>query len=176
MQIYRTHSKRIFLVIVLLVIVAYICFVQFGLDDGTGRQSNNTTDDELPMTISAYDTTSVLSLVNEYLTNLKEGNYDAALNMLHVLDQSELPANLNSEQRQRHRMSMMLYHVYDYKIEKLTFWRQTDSRLDYSIIITQPNDGSEPARIRCALRPVRYMDVWYLTIADDRQMKENSEI
>lgn len=159
-----------------MILVAYICYVKFGMNDASISHATATVDAELPMTVSAYDTTAVLTLANEYLTYVKEGDFDAALDMLYVLDEDDLPIPINSEHRQMQRIALTLYPIFDYKIDKLTFWRQTDSRLDYSIIVTQPEDGREPAHVRCALRPVRYSNQWYLTIADDRQLNENSEI
>jgi hypothetical protein len=71
---------------------------------------------------------------------------------------------------------MALYPMSGYEIERLTIWRATDSRLDYYILISNPSDRTEKARVRSALRPVRYEDIWYLTIADDRGINYNSEI
>lgn len=168
--------NKIFLFFVAALIVTYVIYIKFGEGTETQRKKSTHTNSEVPMHLSSFDTTAVLSLAREYLNNVVERNYDAALDMLYVLDGNNLPIGLSTEQYHRQQMAMTLYPVYGYEIKKLTFWRETDSRLDYYLLISHPTDGSDPARVRCALRPVRYADIWYLTVADDRDTKDTSEL
>lgn len=167
--------NTLFILFVSALVLSYVLYTRCG-GNGIVEPSSKSADGEIPMRVSSYDTTAVLSLAKEYLNYVVDSNYDAALDMLYVLDEYNLPVELDSAQRQYHRKAMALYPMSGYEIERLTFWRATDSRLDYYILISNPSDRTEKARVRSALRPVRYEDIWYLTIADDRGINYNSEI
>lgn len=175
-RIKQKMKKYWYIILIAVAAVTALCILYLKQGKQTAEEAPEPSNSGVPMQVSQYDTVTVLSLAKEYLNYVMERNYDAAVGMLYVLDENNLPVTLSAEQRQKQLMAMKLYPVYGYEIDKLIFWRQTDSRLDYYIQINQPTDGSEPARVRCALRPVRYADVWYLTLADDREMRDNSEI
>ena len=165
----------IFFLLAAALIAGYVLYVKYG-DNRMSERTAVSTNVDVPMHLSSFDTSTVMALSKQYLDNVVERNYETALDMLYVLDENCLPVGLNVEQRHRQLLAMTLYPVYGYEIEKLLFWRETDCRLDYRIRISQPIDGKEAASVRCAVRPVRYADIWYLTLADDRDFQFNSEI
>lgn len=170
------RRNYIFLLFVAALIVAYVFYVKYYDGNSTTEHKVVPANDEIPMHLSSCDTATVLSLAKQYLDYVVERNYEAALDMLYVLDENNLPVGLNEGQRRQQFLAMTLYPVYGYEIEKLLFWRETDCRLDYRILISRTADGAEAASVRCALRPVRYAEVWYLTMADDRESRDNTEL
>lgn len=171
----QNKLKYIAYILVAVFIIGYIFYTMNGCSSEDRRVAPKSTQETL-MDLSKQDTTAVMNLAKQYLDLVRDRKYDEALDMIYVLDKQEGIIPLSEENRQKQKQAYMMFPVYDYEITRVIFWKETDCRLDYSISITQPADGSEPAKMGCALRPIRYGHDWFLTIANRDTEYKNSEI
>ena len=127
------------------------------------------------MTVSAFDTTTVQQLTNDFLELVKEGQVDEAMSRLFVLEGDEIKP-LPVEQKPECRFWLGMYHVYSYRITEYTFFKETDSEVKYELTIEDPATTVDPARITGLIRPVRRNGAWYITLANTRTETNKSEI
>lgn len=120
------------------------------------------------MEVNGYDTTEVLNLTKLYLSKVKSKDYDGAVNMLYYLNKDKivsLPPSLSKKFKQ----SLEAFPIFDYRIDFLKFFKETDSEVKFTYIIQDPKsvkEGSKPAEMSGMIRPVRRDGKWYLTLAD----------
>ena len=128
------------------------------------------------MTISRQDTDIVISLTKEYLEKVKSGDIDGALGMLYYLDKDKKVGPVPADLAKRQRESLKAFPVYGYKIDFLKFFRETDSEVKYSLVISNPEKSKQPAIISAMIRPMREDGKWYLTLADTQSENVQSEL
>ena len=127
------------------------------------------------MTVSAFDTTTVQQLTNDFLNMVKEGQFDEAMSRLYVLDGDEVKP-LPDEQKPECYFWLSMYKVYDYHITEYTFFKETDSEVKYELVIEDPATKEDPARINGMIRPVRRNGAWYITLANTKTETQKSQI
>lgn len=128
------------------------------------------------MELSVRDTSEVKKIANEFLLLVKERRIDEAVSMLYILDEDDVLQELTPSQKMNQKMALTMYPVYGYEITNIIFWKETDCRLDYNIFVSEPVEDEEPAKIGCALRPVRQDGIWHITVANTNAEYKVSEI
>lgn len=126
------------------------------------------------MVLTANDTTEVRTMVEHFLSLLKDGNSDDAVDMLYYLRGDsvvKLPDDLAALQRSMYRR----IHGVRYEIERLTFLTEKDSEVKYKVILFERKENdTRPNEISGFLKPVRRDGTWFLTLADDMTDSNNS--
>lgn len=117
------------------------------------------------------DTTEVLSLAGQYLDNVKNKDYDAAIAMLHVIENDSVKP-LDEEVEREIRVQQQTFPVLDYHVEEMEFIDENNVRVTYAIEFFKKEPGSKMKNtIRLAFAPQRINAVWYLELLDRSYMK-----
>jgi len=123
------------------------------------------------------DTTEVLNLVNQYFGYLTDGRTDDALGMIKYLDGDsikDVPEDLLKKQKN----SLKMIRPIRYEIEYYIFRFETDCVVKYKgILFEKEEDDTTPNTISYFIKPIRFNDKWYLTMADSEDANTlNSDI
>lgn len=131
---------------------------------------------DVAMEVSPYDTTAVLNLTNEYLELLKAGDIDGAMARLYWLGEDDQVHPLPAEEQEKCRFWLQAYKVYAYRITSFTFYKETDSKVEYEMTIQDPATTEEPGKMKGLIRPVRRDGQWYITLANTETEVHKSEL
>lgn len=123
------------------------------------------------MQLSSNDSTTVRELTNDFLELVKNGQIDEAVSHLYVLD-GENVYPMPEDQKEECRYSLGAFDIKGYGIKKLTFFKETDSEVEYALYLDQPSVDRKPRAINGLIRPVRRDGVWYITLANGSQRSE----
>jgi len=118
------------------------------------------------MQLDKKDTTKVLELARQMLDLAKSGDLDAAVGMLYALDKDDKIVSLPSDQAQQQKQMLTQFPVKNYFLDGVTFYKEDDCELKYTIEFTEAKDGQKPATVKGMFRPVRQDGQWYLTPAN----------
>ena len=129
------------------------------------------------MVLSSEDTVAVRRLTRQYLHLLENKDLDGAIAMLRYWDNNEivpLPAQLEAKER----MVLGMFLGMKAEIDHIIFFRDDDSEVKYTITLFERTDPKDkrPNKASFLIRPVRYLDKWYLTLADKQTDKVKSQI
>lgn len=128
------------------------------------------------MTLAKSDTDQVKSLVQLYLSYLKQGNVDVALSMLHYLNKDSI-ISLPPDLARKQKMTLTAFKCKKYSIEEIQFLKETDSKVRYTVTLFDkaPSDN-RPNTISFVIRPVRRDGKWFLTLADSATETRQSQL
>ncbi len=121
---------------------------------------------ETQMEVTNNDSTAVRQLVNDFLGLVVQGDVDAAISRLYILDGEEVKP-LPEKQRKASEMMLGLHQVYSFNIDSLIFYKETDSKVCYTLILQDPASTASPAHMQGLIRPVRRNGQWYITLANN---------
>jgi len=131
------------------------------------KSVQNTGDEVYVMQLDAKDTIEVFSLTEKYLDYLKQGNLDGALSMLNYLDSDGKIQPVPEKVAMRHRSTLENFLGLNYRIDHVTFLKETDCELKYVATLFEKKEGdNRPNEIGFYIRPMRIDGKWYLTLAD----------
>lgn len=129
------------------------------------------------MELDVKDTTEVYSLTEQYLDCLKQSNLDGAISMLHYLDSDGKIKAVPEKLSNRQRNTLQNFLGLNYRIDHVTFLKETDCELRYVAILFEKEDGdNRPNEVGFIIRPMRVDGKWYLTLADSFSDTHKSEI
>lgn len=113
------------------------------------------------------DTTEVMTLADQFKTNLENKNLRGAIEMLNILKGDSL-IPLTPAQQRRQAMALTMVKGIKYDVEFLTFKSNKDNEVKMTITLfeKEPNDP-KPNTIGFYLRPVKFEGKWYLTTKDN---------
>lgn len=119
------------------------------------------------MSLSSADTTKVNDLMNQYFNYLINRDFDGALSMVSQLRNDSL-TEMTPELRDHYLMGMKIISPVRYEVESIIFNTETDCLVRYSAILfdKEGDDDNRPNKMFYAIKPVRFNDEWYLTVAD----------
>lgn len=128
------------------------------------------------MTLAKSDTDQVKSLVQLYLSYLKQGNVDVALSMLHYLNKDSI-ISLPPDLARKQKMTLTAFKCKKYSIDEIQFLKETDSKVRYTVTLFDkaPSDN-RPNTISFVIRPVRRDGKWFLTLADSATETRQSQL
>ena len=129
------------------------------------------------MVLSSEDTVAVRRLTKQYLNLLENRDLDGAISMLRYYEHDSI-APLPPQLEAKERMVLGMFLGMKADIDHIIFFRDNDSEVKYTITMferTDPND-KRPNKASFLIRPVRYLDKWYLTLADKQTDKVKSRI
>jgi hypothetical protein len=127
------------------------------------------------MEISSNDSTEVSSLVTEFLGLVKQGDVEAAVSRLYILKDNDVMP-LPQEERDASTMMLGLHQVYDFSIDSLIFYKETDSKVCYTLMLQDPTTTTAPAHMQGVIRPVRINGKWYITLANSSTEQKKSAL
>ena len=129
------------------------------------------------MKVSAYDTTAVKSLAQQFFARLQQKDLDGAMSMLYYLDDREIK-ELPEDLAKKERIVLGTFLGMRYDIDHIIFLKETDSELKYTVTMFEKEDESDrrPNKASFLIRPVRRDGKWYLTLADTQTETVKSEI
>lgn len=168
----RTKEMKSKYLVLIVAIVALMMAACQGKKEGPAKSNDPF---QPQMTVSPYDTATVKQLTNEFLELVKNEQIDEAISRLYVLDGDEVKP-LPDAQKPECRFWLSMYKVYDYRITNFTFYKETDSEVNYELIIEDPVMKENPARMNGLIRPVRRDGAWFITLANSKTDKRRSEI
>ena len=153
-------------------VILVILSVVFAAVSCNGNKQKTTDDSDLvpqaKMVLSAEDTTAVYQLVNAYLESLKAGKIDEAVALIHSFASNDSLTVLTDEQKENLKGSLMFVAQKDYRIDYLKFYKDYDNEVRIKCILFENKPGENaPNEMTILLRPVRYLGIWYLTMADE---------
>ena len=116
--------------------------------------------------LTQADTTEVLSLTQHFLQLLKDNQVEDAIAMLYFYKNDSIqPLPRNMADRQRFVFNT--FRGVKYEIEKMAFLTPIDNEVVYLMTMFEKKEGDpRPNEMRFVLKPIRYADKWYLTMAD----------
>jgi hypothetical protein len=118
------------------------------------------------MQLSKNDTDAVLSLSKQFLEQVKARNINGAMSMLYYLNKEKKIVKVPADLEKQERVALQAFPVYDYSIDVVKFYRETDSEVGYSLLIQDPAKVKKPGVIKGMIRPMRRQGKWYLTLAN----------
>ncbi|MGI6223754.1 MAG: hypothetical protein ACOYJG_09100 [Prevotella sp.] len=121
------------------------------------------------MNTTGQDTADVINQVNNFVSYLKNGQVDGAMNMLYYLDGDtirQVPPKLAKGLR---TTLNMVKSCPKYDVEKLTFFREKDSQVKINVTLFEKKaNDPRPNTMGMIISPVRRNGKWYLTMADSK--------
>lgn len=162
------------------VIIAFACSLSSCSDKKKREWKPEMAIQQPEMKLDSQDSIKVLTMVRDYLENIKNGNFDDAIKMMYYLNKDnkieQLPASLAKQERK----AISAFKVYAYRIETLRFLKETDCKVSYYLILQDPEqckkEGKKPAEMGALIRPIRENGKWYLTLANSATEFKNSKI
>lgn len=128
---------------------------------------------EAEMILSPSDTTEVMTLVNQFLENVKANDIDAAIGMLYFLDKDQI-TSLPPALEKKERATLSIRGI-SYDIEDIKFLRETDSQVRYTVTLFERKSAdNRPNKVSFVIKPVRRNKQWYLTLADSETANYNN--
>lgn len=127
------------------------------------------------MDVSPYDTTTVRQLATDFLGLVKQGDIDAAVSRLYILQGDEVKPLPDKDKRGCKAM-LGLHQVFDYSIDSLIFYKETDSKVCYTLVLQDPSTTASPAHMQGLIRPVRRDGQWYITLANNATETQKSAL
>lgn len=119
------------------------------------------------MYLQKHDTTEVMNLTTHFLDKLKNNKIDEAVSMLYYLDKKHRVIKLPDTLALRQKQVFKMFPVLSYKITGITFDKETDSQVKYTIEFFKKQHGdNRPNTISFFIKPMRVNNVWYLTMYD----------
>lgn len=113
------------------------------------------------MYLTAEDTLTVKSMVENYMDQVVNGNLKGAVEMLSVSDASDIedePWPLDKSQQTTVMESLKSFAVSDYEITDMTFRRAHDNEVKCKVL------GDGGLSTNWCFRPVRYLGKWHLCL------------
>ena len=118
------------------------------------------------MDVQSSDTVQVKHLTDMYLSYIKNGNLDGAMQMLYFLDKDSITA-VPEDLAKRERQAMSMFVGKKVFVSDIRFLRETDSQVRCNVILFDKEPGdTRPNTVSFFLKPVRRSGQWYLTLAD----------
>ena len=118
------------------------------------------------MDVSKNDTANVLKMTEVFAECLKNKNVNGALDMLYCLEGDSIKS-LSPNLASQYRVTLNNIAGCTYRIERLVFFRETDSEVKLVAELFKKEAGdNRPNEIGIILKPVRQGGSWYLTLAD----------
>jgi len=131
---------------------------------------------EPKMVVSAKDTVAVRQLCAQFFRRLKEKDLKGAVGMLRYWEYdsiSPLPRELEAKEA----MTLGMFLGMKYEIDHIIFLKDYDSEVKYTVTMFEKDkDDPRPNKTSFLIRPIRYHNQWYLTLADKQTDKVKSEI
>ncbi len=115
---------------------------------------------------SAEDTATVLQLTEEYLDHVHDGEYDAAIAMLHDIQKYKV-CDLSEEAENQIREQQQAFPVLGYQLSDMVFNDNGCVSVTYDIEFFEKEPGSSiPNTIQLTFVPQRVGDKWYLELSE----------
>ena len=129
------------------------------------------------MVLSSEDTVQVRRLVKQYLHLLEQKDLNGAISMLRYYEHDSI-APLPPQLEAKERMVLGMFLGMKADIDHIIFFRDNDSEVKYTVTMFERTDPKDkrPNKASFLIRPVRYLDEWYLTLADKQTDKVKSKI
>lgn len=144
----------------------------FSACGGKDGSKSEASDQELPYqervdkyikSLTAADTTEVLTLCSSFLTELQDGHVDEAARSLYQVDSLGQARPVTEETIQSLRRRTRLFPVVSYSFEEMSFFLPLENTVTYKVVFRQ---STPPATMGWGFRPVKIDDKWYLTLLE----------
>lgn len=118
---------------------------------------------------SSEDTLMLIHMAKEYLDLLKDKDYDGALDLLYEINGKQVQP-ISATQRGNLLKLNQSFPVYDYTIDELLLYSDSDTEVRYTVqFMENVEDVEGPTTIKCSVHPKRIKGQWYLTIEDEKR-------
>ncbi|WP_305378284.1 hypothetical protein [uncultured Muribaculum sp.] len=121
---------------------------------------------EFAATLSAGDTTEVLSAGSAVMDSLRAGNIDYALSQLRAADTNGNVADLSDEQRARLRARFERFPVVEWEVDYYDFSLPGLNDLKYRTYMRARDGKSGVPAMSLMLYPIKKDGKWYLCVKD----------
>lgn len=122
---------------------------------------------------------ALLELGDNFMTLLKNGGIEPAVNQIFVIYNDQLYKKSESYTAELVQRFTRL-KVYDFSLDSCEFSTQANNDLCYRVEITPKDENGDAVAIRLTLNPVLIDGQWYLTLKDGNQsskaMSESDQI
>lgn len=128
--------------------------------------------DEPTMTLSANDTAEVNKLIENYLGTLR--TYDVAGAVAQLKYQvADSVVDLPAKDKEKQMNMLNMFKGIKYELDYISFLKETDCAAKYTVTLFEIKDENDtrPNKISFMLKPVRWKNKWYLTLADSENNK-----
>lgn len=112
-------------------------------------------------TVSAQDTTTVMSLTGNCMELFKSGKIDDALNMIYTINDDNLLVTLPDSLRRRMKQRLTLFPVVDYSLESFYFAKNDSNEVKYSFQFAPDNTEMT---MKMVYNPVKLGDEWFIVM------------
>lgn len=126
-------------------------------------------EEEFAATLSANDTTEVLTAGTALLDSLKAGKIDVAVNMLNTTDAEGNIVPLSDEKRAQLVTRFERFPVVDYELEYYNFSLPALNDLKYRTFFSEKDASGNAPALSLMLNPVKKDGKWYLCLKEAGQ-------
>ena len=132
---------------------------------GCSSKSGKAPNDSVPTFVKA-DTVEVIKLTETYINHVKNGEYDDAVDMLHVIVNDSV-TEPDEDTKQNIRTQQLTFPVLDYKIAGMEFVNENRVKVTYTIeFFEKEPDSTIQNTITITFAPQRIGGKWYLELLD----------
>lgn len=151
-------------------IAAIIVACLFSCKDKTTVKEEPTETEIFKSSLTAEDTTQVLSLCNTCMETLKKGDIDKALSMMQMLNPDSTLSPLSEEKKIQLKKNFKIFPVLDYTIEYFTFNKSGLNDVKYQIEFMKKEPGDPiPNTIGFMFNPIKVNGKWNLAVKEANQ-------
>lgn len=138
---------------------------------GKGPVKEEPTEAEIfKSSLTAEDTTQVLSLCNTCMETLKKGDIDKALSMMQMLNPDSTLSPLSEEKKMQLKKNFKIFPVLNYTIEYFTFNESGLNDVKYQIEFIKKEPGDPmPNTIGFMFNPIKVDGKWNLAVKEANQ-------
>ena len=134
-------------------------------------------EDEFVATLTAADSSAVLTLSTQCMDLLKAKETDKALDMLYSIDDAGIAKPLTIQQREALTKRFQRFPVIRYQLDYLSFSTQGNNDVKYKIEFTPRSDSDTPgSSMGFMFNPIKANGEWVLAIKDGRQPSREAAI
>jgi len=123
--------------------------------------------DEPVMDLSSQDTVEVKKLIDNYLGTLRTYDFAGAVSLLKY-QVGDSVVDLPAEERAKQIKMLSMFKGIKYDLKYMSFMKNSDCAALYEATLFEKTDPKDtrPNTIAFMLKPVRWNNKWYLTLAD----------
>ena len=118
-------------------------------------------------TFTKDDTTEVLNLVRQFISNMEKKDIRAAVEMLNYLESGDSIVPLTPTVQRQQTIALKTISGVKYEIKRMSLRSYTNNEVKVDITLFEKPEGDKrPNMTSFFFRPVKFEGKWYLTVWD----------
>ena len=155
------------------ILFAFVAFIAASCNNAPKIVTYQDAEREFVSSLTQSDTLGVIASTNAFMESLKNGDIDAAISNLTVLDGDVLYA-LGDESLKELKTRFQNFPVADYTLLRYSFSTQGLNDVVYRYSFDGPL--SDAAGMKLVFNPIKVGDTWYLSLKDGSQSSKDKTV